>query len=132
MRSDRMQVEELHLDPRNPRLPEGLARDEHSIATFLRNEEALEELAQSFVDNGFFESDPLIVVTEDDGLTNVVVEGNRRLATLKILLGLIEDERLAFNSIAATPEQLDRLRVVACFVVEDRDQELVHVASIRA
>lgn len=123
MRLEQIAVADLRLDPKNPRLPEDLrGAEETSILEYLRNEEALDELAQSFVDNGYFESDPLIVVRQEDGQRNVVVEGNRRLATLKILLGEPAAGDFEFTTIEASEDQLGRLRTVPCFVVDSRSE----------
>lgn len=85
----------LDLDPNNPRLPElaldggdgeGLS-EQARILRFLYENDVLEELMESYIANGFFESEPLIVLPEVAG-RRVVVEGNRRLAALMILLQL--------------------------------------------
>src|SRR5712691_3317294 len=82
-----VEVQGLHLDRLNPRLPEEYhSRAESEILEYLYDEEVLEELAQSFVDNGFFQHEPLIVTEEERQL--IVVEGNRRFAALAILLQL--------------------------------------------
>jgi hypothetical protein len=49
-------------------------------------EYALDELGESLVDNGFFTEEPLLVVKEARLGAFRVVEGNRRLAALKLLL----------------------------------------------
>lgn len=121
MNLEKIEIRELHLDKRNPRLPEEYREaPESSILDYLRNEEALDELAQSFIDNGYFENDPLIVVRQEDGAHNIVVEGNRRLATLKILLGDATAGENSFPTIQPTKEQKDRLLSVPCFVVDTR------------
>ena len=83
-------LEDLSLDPYNPRL--GLSDDE-PLATQERVLELmrgwnLEELAISFLENGFWPQEAVIVVKEklyDQTETLVVVEGNRRIAALKYL-----------------------------------------------
>ena len=42
----------------------------------------------SFADNGFFTHEPLIVSRPDESGIHTVLEGNRRFATLNVLLGL--------------------------------------------
>ncbi len=79
-------VEQLRLDRHNPRLA-GTAKaatDESIIARLYRSAE-LDELLQSISANGYLDIEPLVVVKapEEDGLT--VLEGNRRLATLRLL-----------------------------------------------
>jgi hypothetical protein len=81
------EISDLLLDPRNPRLVlNGTSASQDAILRKMYKEEALEELALSFARNGFFWEEPLVVVPSgkaDDKF--VVVEGNRRLAALKLL-----------------------------------------------
>ena len=77
-------VDSLALDWRNPRLIdlECDASDSKIIAQLYRNED-LSELLQSIAANGYMDIEPLIVVREDrDALT--VLEGNRRLAAVRL------------------------------------------------
>ena len=84
-------LEKLKLDPENPRLPFGDGRESSSESTLLReifSRYNLIELARSIVDKGFTprHAEALLVVEDPAGSeTYVVVEGNRRLATLKLL-----------------------------------------------
>lgn len=82
-------LDELILDPLNPRL------GRHNVSTDLSQDRilaiirnwALEELAVSFAESGFWPQEALVVVRDDDIDTTrfTVVEGNRRLAALKLL-----------------------------------------------
>jgi hypothetical protein len=82
-------TDELNLDPLNPRLGrENTGSDvlqEKVLA--LMQDWTLEELAVSFVENGFWPQEALIVVREKlyGSVSPVVVEGNRRLAALRLL-----------------------------------------------
>ena len=83
----KVRVEQLRLDRKNPRLvghTEDVS-DESIIARLYRSAE-LDELLQSISTNGYLDIEPLIVIrgSGDDALT--VLEGNRRLATLRLLL----------------------------------------------
>ncbi|MXY54385.1 MAG: hypothetical protein F4Y86_17905, partial [Gammaproteobacteria bacterium] len=119
-----IEVARLLLDDQNPRLPERLHGEPQSeILAFLFRQAALEELAQSYLDNGFFQHEPLIVVPQGGGRF-VVVEGNRRLAALKILLNAEEADLLRFIGMEPTSAQRLSLVEVPCFVVGDR--ALVH------
>ena len=51
-----------------------------------------------------------------------VVEGNRRLAALKILHGAPEAGNLHFPGIEPSPEQIERLGEVPCFFISNRDE----------
>jgi ParB-like nuclease family protein len=77
-------LSELHLDLLNPRLPEKVTfKDEDDLLRFVANAYNTIVVAESIADHGFFVSEPLIVTGEDGRV--VVMEGNRRLAALKIL-----------------------------------------------
>jgi hypothetical protein len=77
----------LELDPLNPRIP-GIADNKSKrdiVAGLIEHEDVL-GLAKSIVDfGGLYPSERLIVVEENG--EKIVVEGNRRLSALKLLLG---------------------------------------------
>ncbi len=82
-----MPVWELVFDRRNPRLSEfdlGSAVTEEEVLAVLWNTMDVRELVMSIAASGFFRHEPLIVL-EDDG-KNIVLEGNRRLAAVRVLL----------------------------------------------
>lgn len=119
----RIPVGNLLLDGDNPRLPERLhGRLQSEILDFLHKQGALEELAQSYLDNGFFRHEPLIVVRSHEGEAYTVVEGNRRLAALKVLHGVPEADGLHFVGIEPSPEQLERLGEIPCFPISSREE----------
>jgi len=81
----RLPVGDLYLDSRNPRLVgEEDKPDPLKLLETLWRNESLDELALSIAQNGFFQEEPLLVVNEAGKY--VVVEGNRRLATVKLLM----------------------------------------------
>src|ERR1700730_8586210 len=75
------------LDHDNPRLPAGLdAADQEALIKYFADNYALGELAESMARNGYFDEEPLLTIPDGGGSSNLVtVEGNRRLATLKLL-----------------------------------------------
>ena len=81
-------VERLRLDRGSPRLVGEAAEapDEWIVARLYRSAD-LEELLQSMSANGYLDIEPLVVMgdvdADDGGL--IVLEGNRRLATLRLL-----------------------------------------------
>ena len=81
-------VERLRLDRRNPRLhgESEKASDEELVAWLYRAAE-LDELLQSISANGYMDIESLIVmgVPDADNGELVVLEGNRRLAALRLL-----------------------------------------------
>ena len=121
-------VERLRLDRRNPRLLGQAedASDESIIARLYRSAE-LDELLQSISANGYLDIEPLVVVRPSEGDTLIVLEGNRRLATLRLLVepalvGRIassEDTRIAVPEIDdAVRSTLDQVSV---YLVESRE-----------
>ena len=87
-------VDDLLLDPRNPRLGRNIAGPKLSQEKVLELMKGwtLEELAVSFLESGFWPQEALLVVKEPlyGRQTLVVVEGNRRLATLIFLKGALD------------------------------------------
>lgn len=88
-----MSVSDLDFDLENPRLAEhDVTRSD--VIQILWETMDVRELVLSIAASGFFWHEPLIVVRERD--KNVVIEGNRRLAAVKVLLD---------PSLVVTPEQ---------------------------
>ena len=83
-----IQLQDLYFDPQNPRLPKHLlgVMDEKKIIEYMVRYGNIVELMQSIGETGYSEAEPLLVVpaTENNG-KYIVVEGNRRLAALKLL-----------------------------------------------
>ena len=86
-------VSELLFDPQNPRLAElGLSKTptQPEILKALWQSMAVDEVAWSIAKNGFFSYEPLFVEIDAKSKRKYVIEGNRRLAAVKLLL----DKRL--------------------------------------
>ena len=77
-------TDQLCFDRRNPRLFLDGELDEFELVERLWKEFAVDELALSIASNGYFEHEPLFVAPEDG--KHVVVEGNRRLAAVRLLV----------------------------------------------
>lgn len=113
----------LGFDYDNPRLITGdklLAHDEKSLICSLRDIAALDELIQSICNNGYFNLEPLIVLGDEYG-PFVVLEGNRRLAAIK----LIKDKDLARDCKVSLPASisqavLDSVEFVSIWLVKER------------
>ena len=78
----------LLFDAQNPRLseeegPTAVDGSQEEILVELWRDFAVDEVALSIAENGYFPHEPLFVAREDEGL--VVIEGNRRLAAVKLL-----------------------------------------------
>ena len=76
-------VGDLHFDPRNPRLVDHGSAQRELVRTLWRDFN-VREVALSIAANGFWDYEPLVVAREDNIL--IVIEGNRRLAAVKLLL----------------------------------------------
>jgi hypothetical protein len=118
-------VADLRLDPENPRLPEELhGADQVELLEYLHENGVLDELIRSLDDNGFFQHEPLIGVRDGDKQV-VVLEGNRRLAALKIYDGAPEAKDLGLTpqlDAAPSADRLKELETVPVYVVADRDE----------
>lgn len=79
-------IKRLRLDPFNPRLvgQSENASDSKIIARLYLSAE-LDELLQSISANGYMDIEPLVVLREDRKDDLLVLEGNRRLAVLRLL-----------------------------------------------
>ena len=87
-KSKPIKTSDLRLDRQNPRLSE-FGITEHSrrneIIEVLWNQMAAEELMYSIVSNGFWDYDPLIAIEDGKG-KYIVLEGNRRLVAVLLIL----------------------------------------------
>jgi len=78
-------IDVLQLDDENARFAGLQAKaSQRDIARHLWQEEHLDELLISIAINGYYKQEPLLVVKKGDKY--IVVEGNRRLASVQILL----------------------------------------------
>ena len=82
---DEIHFSRLMLDNCNPRIPKSLHNmQEVDIVNFLLLEAATLELMQAIGENDFFQGEQLLVVPIENGNFKVL-EGNRRLASVKLL-----------------------------------------------
>jgi len=84
----RFKTRELVLDPENPRIIEfglGDKPKQFDILKALWERMAVNEVAMSIAYNGYFAHEPLFVEKDAQG-QHIVIEGNRRLAAVKLLL----------------------------------------------
>lgn len=82
----KINLDNLKFDAKNPRLPVRLQgiTDENKVIDYMVKYGNIIELMLSIAETGYSDAEPLLVVKETDG-TYTVVEGNRRLAALKLL-----------------------------------------------
>ncbi len=88
---------DMWLDPKNPRLGREFVASKPTQAEILErmSEWALKELAVSFIENGFWTQEALVATTEvyKNRERLVIIEGNRRLAALKMLKAAFKDDK---------------------------------------
>jgi len=90
---------QLLLDKKNPRIHQSISPKitQVNLAKFIYDNFGISDLKDSILKNGYFPVEPMVVIPANDGSENyIVVEGNRRLTTVKILC----DEEYRNNSIS--------------------------------
>ncbi|MYF99520.1 hypothetical protein F4212_10400, partial [Candidatus Poribacteria bacterium] len=122
-------LDELYLDPKNPRLGRhnveaGLSQDE--ILEKMRDW-VLDELAESYLESGFWTHEALLVTKEKLGSESclVVIEGNRRLAALKYLHAAFKkkDVPIKWKSLVeGVEEPKDLFKHIPCVLVGSRQE----------
>lgn len=119
---ERMPVADLRFDPENPRIPTDVdPNDEQAVLDWMLEDAGLVELMGSIAVNGFFPAEPLLVTAADGG-GFWVLEGNRRLAAVKLLL---EPERAprrkaAVAHAAGEVEDRSALAELPCVIFAER------------
>ncbi|HCI6132946.1 TPA: ParB N-terminal domain-containing protein [Klebsiella variicola subsp. variicola] len=81
-----IKIEELELDPQNPRLPESVNRSPENMINHIALTTSIEDLMSAIAENGFFPGEPLIAVKDSSTGKYTVVEGNRRLTAVKLIM----------------------------------------------
>jgi len=120
-------VSDLLLDPQNPRLASGSPTknlDQFELIKILWTEMAVDELVLSIAANGYFPEEPLFVIPARNKKEKYyVIEGNRRLAAVKILL---DDELRKKLRITKMPmigdEEKERLKALPVSIYNDRKE----------
>lgn len=118
-------IELLELDSSNPRLQTGLdspSGSEDELISTLSDIAALDELITSISTNGYLNLEPMIVIGSTDNGPFKVLEGNRRLATIK----LIRDPELARRLRIKVPSKISQEVInstseILCYRVASED-----------
>ena len=143
----------LHLDVKNPRLPEEAQnRPESDVLVHLFNHFDLEEISDSMVRNGYFDEEPLVAVPktlpkrlQSESINDnspkfieyvnaadtefVVAEGNRRLATAKLLTdtALRSSLKIAKSWPILSEEVLNDLSILPVIIYKERKDVLPYL-----
>jgi len=129
-----VKISSLRLDDNNPRLGEKQrGKSQAHIADVLRMGHDVLPIAQSLVENGFFASEPLLVIENpDEADTWIVIEGNRRTSAL---LGLTDPTvREAFDDAKwdelASRSQFSSADKVPVVAYESREASQIEVGKV--
>lgn len=114
---------ELVFDDQNPRLEDGIdgndPSSEKEIIQWLRNLAALDELIASITHNGFKRIEPLVIHGPDGGPYKVL-EGNRRLACIRLLTNPQLADELGVSVPRPVPQGvLDSIKTVPVYRVKN-------------
>ena len=110
-------VDTLHFDYQNPRLAEygiGIATEEKDILKILWDAMDVQEIVQSIAASGYFQHESIIITVEKD--KKIVIEGNRRLAALKVLLNPSRYEQNGWSIQEISDSARRKLKKVPCIV----------------
>lgn len=135
-------VTDLLLDAENPRLSgRGEGRSQDDLLAELFRRQAIGEIIDSLAQSGYFDEEPLIAVPHDpahpEAAPWIVVEGNRRLAALTLLLFPNRREAIRARNIPAISAELRaRLEAVPVKVYRRREDVIPylgvrHIAGVR-
>lgn len=145
-----LSIGQLHLDNKNPRLPEeAQGKREPEVLKVLYEKFYLDELAESMSKNGYFDEEPVVAIPqklpaelknpdphsakflafiEKEDTQFTVVEGNRRLATIRLLLDTALQTELnvkKWPSISKTVS--DDLSVIPAIIYPQRSEVIPYL-----
>jgi hypothetical protein len=87
IKTKEVEIKQLLFDPHNPRLPELIGKNQTEMFRFLVDDIGIQDVLQSIASSGMIEGDPIIAREAEEADQFYVIEGNRRLAALKLLNG---------------------------------------------
>ena len=120
-----LDISELKFDQENPRLPKTVARNDSEIVKYLAEKTGIEDLMTSIGENGFFLGEAIVVTpAQNDKYT--VLEGNRRLAALRLLQDPGEAGNIRSITRAAEGAK-NRPTKIPVHVVDSRDDALQYL-----
>ncbi|WP_129336314.1 hypothetical protein [Cellulomonas endophytica] len=120
-------VDDLRFDPENPRIPPHVdARDDQAVLDWMLEDAGLVELMGSIAAKGFFPAEPLLVTAAEGGSGWIVLEGNRRLAAVMLLLepDRAPRRKAAVRGMAEEVTSREQLAALPCAIFGDRSDVL--------
>lgn len=125
-------VDKLLLDEENPRLPSDLLpRTQEKMIAYIASKEAIEDLMTSIGRNGFFHGEALVAYrnSKDKGRLRVI-EGNRRLTAVKLLLTpSLYSKRPAIKELSDSARNKELLHQLPVVVFDTRAEVLPYLGS---
>lgn len=126
-------VEKLLLDEENPRLPEDLSpRTQENMLAYIASKGAIEDLMSSIGKNGFFVGEALVAYRNPKDKTGHlrVIEGNRRLTAVKLLLDpSLYPQRPSIGELAHSAKNKNRLSLLPVVIFNTREEVLPYLGS---
>ena len=132
----KLNIDQLVFDKENPRLPKTVSRKDSEIIKYLASKTGISDLMTSIGVNNFFPGEAIVVTQVKNQVKNgtqakdkkyyIVLEGNRRLAALRLL----QDPGLAGNirSITRASEEAEyKPTQIPAHVVNSRDEALQYL-----
>ncbi len=117
-----LKLKDLSLDLDNPRFGLSDAADEEEALALLRDRANLRELWDSIAEKGFERYEPLVAYLDHNIGKYIVIEGNRRLAAVKILSDPGLAERLGIRNLPdLSQEHQDTIATLPVTIVANRD-----------
>jgi hypothetical protein len=116
-------ISKLEFDKKNPRLVEfdyqGKITEEKLVETLCRIM-AVEEIILSLHHSGYFKNDPLIAIPDGDKF--IVIEGNRRLAAIKVITEYSKYQKFYPKSLPVPDEKLiEKLQLIPVVIEKSRE-----------
>jgi hypothetical protein len=115
-------ISQLEFDKKNPRLVEFDYKEnitEEQLVDILCRVMAVEEIVLSLHHSGYFKNDPLIAIPDGDKF--IVIEGNRRLAAIKVITEYPKYEKYYPKSLPPPTQQLiSSLQIVPVVIEQSR------------
>lgn len=118
-------IADLFLDEQNPRLSSHDAKTQDQILDVLAREMSIDEIALSIAANGYYATERLLVIARDSGPEGAftVVEGNRRLAAVQVLLDKKKRRRTRTTDLPSiSPARRQQLQTLPVSIFTDREQ----------
>lgn len=120
-----IELNNLFLDPQNPRLPTNISREQHDMLSYLAKYTSIEDLMNAIAENNYFSGEPLIAFKEDEKY--FVVEGNRRLTALKLINNPYEVSNPSSRSLEISENARYRPQQIPVVLVESREAAIPYL-----